>query len=114
MHVEEDENCPIQIPQFPDDGNVDESEYNNYHFNPVIENREDVYNEDCLFQRLEIPSNNYQQFEYDISIASTSSFGDVFQKKTKKSFLQCDQPISNNCLGKSNNVAQVLIQQLKF
>lgn len=103
------------MPQFPDDDIVGESEYNNYHFNPVIENREEnVYNEDCSFQRLEIPSNNSQQFKNEISIPPTSSFGDVFQKETTKNFLQCDQPISDNCFGKSNNFTQVLIQQFKY
>lgn len=111
MHVEEDESYPIQIPQFPDDHIVDESEYNNYHFNPVIENwDEDAYNEDCTFQRFKIPLGNSQQFEKGIFIPHTSSFGDVRHKTSKKNFLQCDQPISNDYFGKSENFTQVRIQ----
>lgn len=114
LHVEEDENHPIQIPQFPNDDIVEAPEYNDYHFNPVIENtEEDVHNEFCTFPRSEIPSdyfNTYvvssQQLDNDIFIPSTSSFGSVVQKETTNN-LPHQEPISENYFGNADTFTEV-------
>jgi hypothetical protein len=114
LHVEEDENHPIQIPQFPNDDIVEAPEYNDYHFNPVIENtEEDVHNEFCTFPRSEIPSdyfNTYvvssQQLDNDMFIPSTSSFGSVVQKETTNN-LPHQEPISENYFGNADTFTEV-------
>ena len=121
LHVEDDESYPIQIPQFPNDDIIETPEYNNYRFNPVIENiEEDVSNEDLTFPRSEIPSNYFnthflssQQSDNNISIPSISSLGGALQKGTRANLFY-NEPNSEKYFGNSNKFIEVLKQRFQF